>query len=424
MDQSAAGGNRDPGDGGGIARVEGGEPTGRVIVVLSNQVQGDPGAIGDAMRSVAGVRDIASSLDYAASGLDVAEASRADATVFPALGVAVLPADAAQLASLDTALAEDPRVLAVEPERVLYVRGEPTGVSLEYVRGFRDGVADLYEKLSGAEDGVVAVAARFADTKEMTWGLQATRADTSTLTGEGIRVAVLDTGFDLEHPDFGGRALTAQSFVADETAQDGHGHGTHCVGTACGPAVPSSTRRYGVASGAEIFVGKVLGTGGSGTDAGILAGIDWAVTNGCRVVSMSLGADVRQVSRAYEMVGRRALAAGSLIVAAAGNNAERSAGNPGFVGIPANSPSIMAVAAVDGDLGIADFSARSNPVRGGQVDIAAPGVTVFSSWPMPRSHHTISGTSMATPHVSGIAALLCQATGATGSALWPEVVQT
>lgn len=170
-------------------------------------------------------------------------------------------------------------------------------------------------------------------------------------------------------------------------------------------------------------MGKVLSNQGSGSDTSILAGMNWAIANGCRVISMSLGADVRTVSAAYEAVGRRALAAGTLIVAAAGNNARRSLGNTGFVGIPANSPSIMAVGAVDSRLRIAEFSARSNPVVGGQVDIAAPGVAVYSSWPMPQRYHTISGTSMATPHVAGIAALWSQSTGATGPTLWSALVR-
>jgi subtilisin family serine protease len=139
---------------------------------------------------------------------------------------------------------------------------------------------------------------------------------------------------------------------------------------------------------------------------------------------MSLGADVDQLSRAYETVGQRALDRGTLIVAAAGNNAERP-GEPGFVGIPANSPSIMAIAALDPANQPAFFSARSSSRtgEGGRVDLAAPGVKVFSSWPMAQRYHSISGTSMATPHVAGIAAMWLESTGKTGRELWALLVQ-
>jgi subtilisin family serine protease len=231
---------------------------------------------------------------------------------------------------------------------------------------------------------------------------------------------VLDTGFDLNHPDFAGRAVTTRSFVAGETVQDAHGHGTHCIGTSSGSS--SANRRYGVAGEVEIFAGKVLGDQGSGSDTGILAGINWALANDCAIISMSLGADVPEVSQLYETVGTRALDRGTLIVAAAGNNAGRP-GNPGFVGVPANSTSIMAIAAVDPANAPAFFSARSLNPDGGRIDLAGPGVDVFSSWPMRKRYNTISGTSMATPHVAGIAALWLEASGMTGRQLWTMLVQ-
>ncbi|MEG2980941.1 MAG: S8 family serine peptidase, partial [Stenotrophomonas sp.] len=170
--------------------------------------------------------------------------------------------------------------------------------------------------------------------------------------------------------------------------------------------------------------GKVLGSNGSGSDSTILAGINWALENKCEVISMSLGADVKTVHPPYVTAGRRALELGSLIVAAAGNNAQRSAGNPGFVGAPANSPYIMAVAAVDSALAIADFSAQALDAQGGAVDIAGPGVDIYSAWPGEKRYNTISGTSMATPHVAGVAALLAESTGLRAQELWDKLLST
>ena len=102
-------------------------------------------------------------------------------------------------------------------------------------------------------------------------------ADASTQTGQGIRIAVLDTGLDLSHPDFAGRSIETKSFAAGQPVQDGNGHGTHCAGIAAGPAKPARQVRYGVAGEAELYVGKVLGDEGSGGDGGILEGIDWAI---------------------------------------------------------------------------------------------------------------------------------------------------
>lgn len=400
--------------------------TGRYLVVMSDDVHGDEAAIKEILRSAAGVTNIASTSDFQASALDIEQTTTADATLFTELGIAVITIDPSRVVSMSTATTEDRRIIAIEPERILHAITQPQPLPIDYLQGYRDAVDHLYERMAkgGPVETDLEAVAQFIDTPALTWGLQATKVSTSSRSGQGISVAVLDTGLDLGHPDFADRDVTAQTFIRGEQPQDGHGHGTHCVGTACGPATPSGGRRYGIASRARIFVGKVLNNQGSGTDTNILAGMSWAIANSCRVISMSLGANIRTVSAAYEAAGRRAMAAGTLVVAAAGNNATRLTGNLGFVGVPANSPSIMAVGAVDSQLHIADFSARSNPVAGGQVDIAAPGVAVYSSWPMPTLYRMISGTSMATPHVAGIAALWSEATGATGAVLWAAVVQT
>jgi subtilisin family serine protease len=251
---------------------------------------------------------------------------------------------------------------------------------------------------------------------------------TSSRTGRGVRVAVLDTGMDLRHPDFARRRMTSRSFISGQATQDGHGHGTHCIGTALGPRQPATLPRYGVAYRGRIFVGKVLSNQGSGSDAGILNGITWALRNRCKVVSMSLGAPTapgQSFSAVFERAARRAMRAGTLIVAAAGNDSNRRAGRFNPVSHPANCPSIMAVAALDDQFRVANFSNRGINPRGGQVDIAAPGVRVRSSWPRPTLYHTIDGTSMATPHVAGIAALFAEANPrATPRELWNMLTTT
>ena len=391
--------------------------TGRQVVVLAPKSgRTNPAR---ALATIAGFSNVARSKDFEFQAVSMSEANDADATVFDELGVAVVSSDPDQRSALIAAAAEGDVVLSVEPELIHHAL-----TVTDYARGYHDGVSDLYERLNGnnGSAGSTALAAVPVDNDQFTWGVQATRVSTSSRTGRGVRVAVLDTGFDVRHPDFIGRTVTTQSFILGETVQDAHGHGTHCIGTSCGSAKPDGTRRYGVATEAEIFAGKVLSDSGSGSDRGILAGINWALANNCAIVSMSLGADVREVSRAYEAVGKVALDRGTLIVAAAGNNARRP-GDPGFVGVPANSSSIMAIAATDSANQVARFSSGSGNGDGGRVDLAGPGVKVFSSWPLPQRHNSINGTSMATPHVSGIAALWNEATGLTGRELWTLLVQ-
>jgi subtilisin family serine protease len=158
----------------------------------------------------------------------------------------------------------------------------------------------------------------------------------------------------------------------------------------------------------------------------VVAGLEWALANGCSIASLSLGVPINQKIMQYEVPIRRALKAGLLVVAAAGNNADRPA-SAGFVEPPANADAALAVAALDRRLRVARFSARSSQLtgNGGRINIAAPGVDVFSSVPVAQGAHGLkNGTSMATPHVAGIAALWAQATGLRGEALWNKLVQS
>lgn len=394
------------------------ETTGRYLVLLQ---EGNVDSGIRALTDSTGISAVAKSADFAGHTFTAEQLESEGASVFDTLGVAVVSLDPDQAQSMRSSTALGGAVLAIEPERVVYAIGASLNISLtsDYLKGYRDAVNNLVDQAIPSESQLAAAAV--LANGSTTWGLQATKVIESPYSGLGIKVAVLDTGLDLTHPDFAGRKITSQSFISGEAVQDLNGHGTHCIGTACGTQNPSTLPRYGVAYNAEIFAGKVLSNRGSGSDGGILAGIDWAITNGCQVISMSLGAATSPgdtYSIVYEQVGQRALRQGTLIVAAAGNESNRSSGQFNPVGYPANAPSLMAVAALDAQLQVGDFSNRSINPNGGQVDIAGPGVDVYSTWPMPTRYESISGTSMATPHVAGIAALYAEATKLTGYALW------
>ncbi|HWA72260.1 MAG TPA: S8 family serine peptidase [Polyangiaceae bacterium] len=379
--------------------------------------------------------------------------------VFEEIGVAVVTAHPDQHRAL-LAVAADPStpVSVVEPERVVYASmlsgssirrasspppppGMPSiptpfpqpslrtgvvGLSADFLRGYGAAVeALLHAAGASATPQTASERDLFTAAAGATWGLVATRVLASEVSGKGVKVAILDTGMDLHHPDFAGRAITSRSFVQGQLVQDGHGHGTHCVGVACGPRQPAFGPRYGVAYGANIYVGKVLDNSGRGVDGDILAGINWAVANRCALVSMSLGAPVElgeTYGQIYQNAARAAEAKGTLIVAAAGNESHRP-DDIRPVGHPANCPTILAVGALDSALQVAYFSCGGLNGDGGEVNIAAPGVDVYSSWPMPQRYNTISGTSMATPCVAGIAALFAESTGLRGLALANHMLQ-
>lgn len=434
------------------------ELTGRYLVVFREDA---PREAIDQVTGGAGM-NITHSDDFS-MGMNVEEAlQRSDGVYFDELKVAILQAPPQQpqgygMEAFGLDATPGPgSIVASEPERYVYASAElarrraVAAASLEetreYARGYRDATSHLYEQLFGGdvqeddpENLEVAVvkakqpkstnAPPWKESETCTWGLVATRADVSKFTGSGISVAVLDTGMTMDHPDFAGRQMVTRSFIKGETIKDENGHGTHCTGTSMGPAKTSSgRRRYGVAGEALLHAAKVLGNDGTGTDGDVLAAIDWAIKKGCRIVSMSLSGPTEPgeaPSAVYEEVAKRALAKNCLIIAAAGNDSWRPQDIINPVARPANCPSIMAVGAIDQNGKVAGFSNRGIDVTtGGEVDIAGPGVSVFSSWTMPREYHWMNGTSMATPHVSGIAALYLQKEpNLTATELWKKLME-
>jgi subtilisin len=415
--------------------IEQPETTGKYLVLLRED---EVNAGIQALSNSTGVSNVARATDFPDSALSPEQLESADTLVFDNLGVAVVNLDPDQLQSLCEVQADSSSAIEeIEPERIVYAlsdvnagRLEPaiissaTHVSVEYLQGYRDAVSNLVDNLISTQQQVKTLAEVSEATA--TWGLQVTKVVESRFSGRGVKIAVLDTGFDLAHPDFVGRKIVSKSFIDNEQVQDKQGHGTHCIGTACGSLTPPILPRYGIAYDAEIYVGKVLSNKGQGSDSQILAGITWAIANGCRIVSMSLGAPVKigqSYSKIFETIGARALHNGTLIIAAAGNDSKRP-GKINPVSHPANCPSIMAVAALDSNLQIAWFSNGGLNSEGGQVDIAGPGVNVYSTKPMPKRYDPISGTSMATPHVAGIAALYAEANpNATAQELWTLLTQ-
>ncbi|MHB9856768.1 S8 family serine peptidase [Streptomyces sp. YIM S03343] len=234
--------------------------------------------------------------------------------------------------------------------------------------------------------------------------------------GTGVKVAVLDTGVDAGHPDLAGRIAESRSFVPDESVQDGHGHGTHVASTIVGSGAASDGRRKGVAPGAELLVGKVLDNAGEGQTSWIIAGMEWAAASGAKIVSMSLGGTASGSSDVLsETLDELSASTGALFVVAAGNTGPSGQ----TIGTPGIADSALTVGAVDRSDQLASFSSRGPRLDDSAVkpEITAPGVGITAAraagttmgTPVDGYYTAASGTSMATPHVSGVAALVAQA---------------
>ncbi|MET9479555.1 S8 family peptidase [Streptomyces sp. NPDC006638] len=235
--------------------------------------------------------------------------------------------------------------------------------------------------------------------------------------GQGVKVAVLDTGADLTHPDLAGRATETKDFSGSGGTNDIFGHGTHVASTVGGTGAASAGLRKGVAPRSDLLIGKVLGDDGYGSESAVIEGMEWATAEGARVVSMSLGSDAPSdgTDPMSLAVNRLTRDSGALFVVAAGNAGEQG---DQTIGSPGAADAALTVGAVDRDDSLAPFSSRG-PRPGDKTvkpDVTAPGVGIVAARAAGTAMGDIvdpyyvaaSGTSMATPHVAGAAALLAQ----------------
>jgi len=244
----------------------------------------------------------------------------------------------------------------------------------------------------------------------LSWGVDRIDAEyawPSGYTGAGVKVAVVDTGIDLDHPDLMANIKGQVNCInPSKTGDDDNGHGTHVAGIVA--AIDNDIGVIGVAPQAELYAVKVLSRRGSGFVSDIIEGITWCINNGMDIINMSLGTDT-DIQSLHDACDEAA-AAGLLLVAAAGNDG-------GAVDYPGAYDSVIAVAATDSSDNRASWSSF-----GIEMDIAAPGVEIYSTW-KGGGYATASGTSMAAPHVAGTLALnlsanICATADDLGASGW------
>lgn len=233
-------------------------------------------------------------------------------------------------------------------------------------------------------------------------------------TGEGVRIAILDTGIDPYHPDFAGRIAATADFTS-EGPQDRDGHGTHVAGIAAGSGRASKGRYRGLAPEASLYIAKVLGREGAGLMSDVMAGIEWAVEQEVEIINLSLGGDPPcDGTDALSETCDVAVEKGYVVCVAAGNGGPA----PYTIGPPGCAKEVITVGASTDQDEVADFSSRG-PTTDGRIkpDTVLPGAEIISCRakdtslgnPVGEYYAQLSGSSMATPHASGIAALILQA---------------
>lgn len=240
--------------------------------------------------------------------------------------------------------------------------------------------------------------------------------------GEGVTICVVDTGIDATHPDFTGRVGVTADFSGKGSAVDGNGHGTHVASTAAGTGAASGGKYVGVAPGATVMAAKALADNGSGRMSNVMAGLEWAAQNGADVLNLSLGSRGNSDgSDALSSMCNAIVDLGKIMVVAAGNSGPRQS----TIGSPGAAEKVITVGASNDQDSVARFSSRG-PTADGRVkpDVVAPGSKIAAARAAGTSvgqvvdehYTTASGTSMATPHVAGLVALMLRADSGLGPA--------
>ena len=249
---------------------------------------------------------------------------------------------------------------------------------------------------------------------------------TAGIRGRGVKIGIVDTGIDPDHPDFAGRIVAGAKFVPTATSyHDDNGHGTHVAGIAAGDGSVQGGKYRGIAPEASLYAAKVLDAVGSGMMSWVMAGIEWAVEQGVQVINLSLGGPAPcDGTDALSETCDAAVAAGVVVCVAAGNlgPSEKTVGSPGC------ARQVITIGASDKLDDVASFSSRG-PTSDGRTkpDVLFPGVDIVAprahgttmGFPLDDYYTTASGTSMATPHATGASALLLQ----TAPSLTPSQVK-
>ncbi|MFB7330239.1 S8 family serine peptidase [Streptomyces adustus] len=312
------------------------------------------------------------------------------------------------------------------------VRRTFPAIDADAIRTPQDDVAKVWEALTDRQkSGVRATASgigkvwldgvRRANLDRGVEQIGADKAWEAGYDGTGVKIAVLDTGVDTTHADLKTQVVAEKNFSGSPDTVDHVGHGTHVASIAAGTGAQSGGTYKGVAPGAEIISGKVLDDNGYGDDSAIIAGMEWAADQGADIVNLSLGGpDSPGVDPLEAEVDKLSAEKGILFAIAAGNEGEYGAST---VGSPGSADAALTVGAVDKDDKLASFSSVGPRVGDGAVkpDVTAPGVAITAAAASgstfdadPGIHHPapgylqLDGTSMATPHVAGAAAILKQ----------------